>query len=125
QNEYHIACNISGAKGQKVFLLDIYGGVSNRSQKVPIDSLVPESDTFSFRGSFEEHKYYSLSIESSPKFMPFIIDTGRISIEGTMVDFPVLKLRGSLQNDLLREYGMLVNPFILETNKYLQKATAE
>jgi thiol-disulfide isomerase/thioredoxin len=125
QHKYNIEGILKGAKGRKIYLMNIYGGLKNRDNIPPVDSVVPESDTFRFNGIFDERSYYTLSIDSSYKFKLFIIDTGRIIIEGSMDSLYRAKVRNSLQNDLFKKFYTMYNPLIDQINSAGDKGESQ
>lgn len=118
QNTYHISNEIKGAKGHKFYLLNLYGGLNNRDKVAPIDSIISGADTFSFWGSFDERQFYSIAMDSSKAFIPFIIDTGKILILGNADSFPSFRVGNSWENDKFRSFSISTNPIIIEMNKH-------
>jgi thiol-disulfide isomerase/thioredoxin len=117
QNSFHVTGKINGATGHKFYLFNIYGGLHNNSNVNPIDSLISQADTFSFRGKFNEAQFYSLSMDTSKWFVPFIIDTGKILILGSADSFPSFRIRESWENEKLKLFGVNTNPLIYKMNE--------
>lgn len=117
KNAYQISLNIKGAKGHTFYLMPIYGGLHNRDNIKPIDSIFPETDTFSLKGRFNDLAYYTLVKDSTRLFYPIILDTGIIRIEGN-ADSTVNTFNSySYQNDILHDFGKEINPIIETLNE--------
>jgi hypothetical protein len=120
QHTFTIRCNIEGAKGHKFYLANSYGGWLNPNNPYSMDSLIANSDTFSFTGSFKEYKYYSLLMDTLRNFTSIIIDTGTIEIKGNATKISQNYIDKSKQNDWGYDLAALTYSIIVERNKAAQ-----
>lgn len=116
QETYTIRCHIEGANGHTFYLADTYGGPRNPNNPYSLDSVIARSDTFSFSGLFTEHTYYSLLMDGTEEFLPFILDTGTTEIMGKVTDINAFRVKGSLQNRWTDEFYEVMDPLIWKRN---------
>lgn len=64
-------------------------------------------------------------MDSSEYFTGLIIDTGVISIQGSVDSFLKIRVRNSWQNDVSRSFGTNTNPLIYKLNDYAAKHESE
>ncbi|KAA5532103.1 DUF4369 domain-containing protein [Taibaiella lutea] len=102
KNDYHISLDIKDAKGHTFYLMPVYGGLQNRENALPIDSVAPLNDTFSFHGQFSDMKYYSLVSDTNRSFYPIVLDTGITKITGHADS--AVRYAHSPQNDMLQDF---------------------
>jgi thiol-disulfide isomerase/thioredoxin len=79
--------------------------VNSKSKYLSIDSGLIKNDFVIFKGHFKDITYYSVEIGNNRNFMPFIIDTGSISISFTN---DTLWKHAVVSNSLQNDYAKLL-----------------
>ncbi len=120
QHTFTLKCNIEGAANRKIYLANTYGGHLNPHNPYTMDSIIPQHDTFHFRGSFNDYKYYSLLIDTVDNFYPFVIDTGVLELIGNVNKIHYTRIKNSKQNEWDNEYAKKYGPLIEASNNYAQ-----
>lgn len=108
QNSYTIQGYIKNSSGKKVLLSNSWG-LNARNKAIKVDTALSTNDSFSFTGTFDEMMYYSLSIENTKGFRPFIIDTGNMRFEGDIDNLKKIRIANSQQNKWMSEAGIVVD----------------
>jgi len=108
QNNYTILGHIKNSSGKKVLLTNSWG-LNSTAKGIQTDTAVSSNDSFSFSGTFEDMMYYTLSVENTKGFRPFIIDTGNIHIEGDIENLKKAIISNSPQNTWMSEAGIVVD----------------
>jgi hypothetical protein len=103
QHSYTINVDIANSDGKMIYLTNGYGGPLDRTKAVITDSLISINNKCTFSGSYKETIYYSIAVGSKKNYVSFIIDTGKIYIQGNAGDYFWKSAKiTSLQNNLER-----------------------
>ncbi len=91
--------------GKKIILGNKPNGINPGFIFVKYDSTVSYNDSFQFKNiKFQSPAYYSLDFENCKGWRSFFIDSGIISVNGTVDSVYNSKVKGSKNNELMIEY---------------------
>lgn len=113
QNSYSISVKMKNAEGKKIFLKDTWSSNDPRVKANVYDSGYFVNGLVHFNGNFKDYKYYSLSFDSDKSFLPFIVDTGKITIVGDAGKIFLSEVYNSFQNTLEKKYSVVVDSMFL------------
>lgn len=113
--------------GKKVILGNKPNGINPGFVFVKFDSTFSYNDSFQFKEvKFKNPIYYSLEIEGSRGWKSFFIDNGIITVNGDIDSIYSAKVRGSKNNELIREYyNGVYNDWDIAHQKILKRLNSE
>ena len=95
-----ISGKIIGLGNSKIYLGNKPNGVSRGFNYIKYDSVNSINDSFEFRNfRFKEVAFYSIQVEGSQAWLPFLIDEGHIYINAKKDSIYKGKISGSSEND--------------------------
>jgi thiol-disulfide isomerase/thioredoxin len=105
QKTVTISGKIKGLRNSKIYLGNKPNGINKGFHYIIYDSILSRNGNFKFKDfKFKEIAFYSIQIEGSQAWLPFVIDTGHICINAKKDSIYVGKISGSKENDLYLSY---------------------
>lgn len=113
QKTVTISGKIEGLENSMIYLGNKPNGINMGFRYIIYDSILSKNGSFNFKNfPFKEINFYSVQIEGSQAWLPFIIDTGQIFITAKKDSIYIGNVSGSLENDLYHLYRKkLLIPF--------------
>lgn len=117
QKEFTIVFLTSNTYNNKVYLKNTWANDGRNTKQITVDSARIINGVVKFKGKFSELGYYNLSVDSMKGFLPFIIDTGTITIKGDIKKIWKSKIENSYQNDMAYQASNIVDSmFVIREN---------
>jgi len=111
QFSYTIDCYLEGGDGTKVYLTNSWGGRADRNKFTTSDTAYLVNNKCTFKGYAHDLMFYSISIDSTEGFFPFIIDSGMLSVIGRCDEIWKSKVKNSAQNLLFYQAADSIDSF--------------
>jgi len=102
QNKYTVELNIANSNGKKALFCNAYSN-NDRTHTSNVDTAYFIDNKCIFKGEFKDLSFYSVALDSTANFIPFLIDKGKIVIKGNSIDYlwKTVKIGQSPQNDMM------------------------
>lgn len=123
---------VKGVGNSKVYIGNKTSGVTNSFTPIVFDSIDAKNDSFEFKNfKFKEIDFYSIQHSGHAGWLPFIIDTGIITIYAEKDSLYKGKVSGSMQHDIYKSfqknfeipYYYSTQPYYDSLDKYVTKDT--
>ncbi len=124
QKVVNISGVINGLGSSLVYLGNKPNGISNTFIPVTYDSVCAHNDSFEFKNfRFTEVSYYSLEYPGYKGWLPFLIDTGNITIIAKKDSLYLGTVNGSNEEKVLEEYQSdIYFPFHDKNDRFIDSA---
>ena len=104
--QYEIKGTITGAKQEKIYLLDYSAGKLNK-----LDSMKMTDGSFVFKGKIDAPEVRLIGLEGKQGYLQIFVENSKIGITAKMDSLSKGTVTGSVSQTVLNQYNKLIDPF--------------
>jgi len=121
RQEYIIEGHLTNAENLKVYLTDRPGGKPPGFKDYIFDSTIVQNGIFYFKGKVDNPDLRSILVEGRKGWRSFIIENKHIILDGNADTLYKVRISGSPENILAKEYRTLINEYNEKNLELLKK----